>query len=318
MITDTEKSILRTLIFFDLFDHPLTAFEIWKYVQRVDGCHDYSFSTIFREIHESPLIAEKSEECNGFYTLAGRGEVVGVRRERTVYADKKYALAQKSTRVFAWFPFVRMVCVCNTVGLGAAKKGSDIDLFIVARARHLWLVRLLCTGYAHLRDLRPREDAVRDTLCLSFYASDDALDFSILAQPPLGEIPDIYFLYWMNWCVPIYDDGVYEVFFESNVWVQHILPNRIPYLPTPYRRVVLSRYGRVVKKVLEYIAVCFGPLIESGARSLQHALMPRAITDKQGKGTGVLISDSFLKFHVSDRRREIQGKFIRRCKAMNV
>lgn len=318
MMTDTEKTILRTLIFFDVFDHPLTPFELWKYAYHVGGQSRCSLSTILHELRTSPSITERTEKHNGVYTLTGRGALVRLRRERTVYADQKYAIAQKITRVFAWFPFVRMVCVCNTVGFGVAKKESDIDLFIVAQARHVWLVRLLCTGYAHLLDKRPRRDAVRDTLCLSFYASDDALDFSSLAQLPIGEMPDIYFLYWMTWCVPIYDDGVYELFFTENRWVENMIPNRIQYLPTPHRRVTLSHLGRGGKKIMEGLVSCFGPLLEAGARAVQYAVMPRILREKQSEGTGVVVSDSVLKFHVSDRRRAIQEECLRRWKEMQL
>lgn len=318
MIHDHEKTILRALIFFDLLDYPLTLFELWKYACVLDGAEHSVLSDVVHAVYSSPSLRARIEQRNGFYTLAGRGTLSDVRRERTVYADRKYRIAQNMTRIFSRFPFVRMVCACNTVGLGAAKENSDVDLFIVARAHHLWFVRLLCTGYVQLLGRRPSGNIVRDTLCLSFYAGDDALQFSSIVNAPIEGVPDMYFLYWMTWCVPIYDDGVYETFFQENAWVQGVLPNRIPWLPAPHRRVVLSRFGRVLKRSMEHGIDFFGSGAERCSRAIQRVLMPDSITGRIGIGTGVIVSDSLLKFHVADRRLDIQKEFIRRCKAMNV
>ncbi len=318
MTHDCEKIILRALIFFDLLDYPLTLFELWKHACVLEGAEHSAFSDVVRTVYSSSSLRARIEQCDGFYVLAGRGALSDIRRERTVFADRKYHIAQNMTRVFSRFPFVRMVCACNTVGLGAAKENSDVDLFIVARSHHLWFVRLLCTGYVHILGRRPREGVVRDTVCLSFYAGDNALHFSSIANPPIEGIPDMYFLYWITWCVPIYDDGVYETFFQENAWVQNVLPNRTPYLPAPHRRVVLSRVSRAVKSTMEHGIDFFGSAAERGSRAIQRALMPRGITDRIGMGTGVIVSDSVLKFHVADRRRAIQEEFIRRCKEMNV
>lgn len=318
MMSDTEKTILRTLIFFDIFEYPLTLFELWKFAYGAANAHRPSLSDCIRVLYPTPSLSMAIVQRNGFYVLAGREEIIEMRRERTIFADKKYAIAQKITRVFARIPFVRMVCACNTVGLGAPKEESDIDLFIVARAHHLWLVRLLCTGYVHLLGRRPRRDAVRDTICLSFYASDDALDFSTLARTPIGAIPDIYFLYWIMWCVPIYDDGVYELFFRANAWTERYLPNRISYLPVPYRRVVLSRVGMALKRIIEWAVRLCGPWAERGARAFQYLRMPRAIRDLRGTGTGVVVSDAILKFHIGDRRWEIQERFIKKCREIGI
>lgn len=318
MTNDREKTILRALIFFDLLDYPLTLFELWKYACVLGGAEHSALSDVVRTVYSSPSFRARIEQHDGFYTLVGRGALSDVRRERTVYADRKYRIAQNMTRVFSRFPFVRMVCACNTVGLGAAKENSDVDLFIVARARHLWLVRLLCTGYVQLLGRRPRGSVVRDTLCLSFYASDSALQFSSIANSPVEGVPDMYFLYWITWCVPIYDEGVYDTFFRENAWVQSVLPNRIPCLPAPHRRVVLSRFGRAVKSGMEYVIDFFGSAVERGSQAIQRAVMPDSIVSRIGMGTGVIVSDSLLKFHVADRRHAIQEEFIRRCKEMSV
>ena len=52
------------------------------------------------------------------------------------------------------------------------KKNSDIDLFIVASAKHLWLVRLLVSLITQIKGLR-HNNKIDNRLCLSFYTTDN-------------------------------------------------------------------------------------------------------------------------------------------------
>jgi len=313
MHADLEKTIFRTLIFFDMIEYPLTLLEVQRHLLFLNSEQNFSYSDVLEIFSSSQFLSENIEEHCGYYHLKGRSALADIRRERTIYADQKYRKAQMITRILAMIPFVRMVCVCNTVGLGAVKDKSDIDLFIVARARHLWLTRLLCTGFVHLLGRRPRKNAVRNTFCLSFYVSDDALNMQPLCLDSLNEVPDVYFLYWLTWCVPIYDDGSYESFFIENNWIERYLPNRLRSAPVPYRRVQVPFVGCLIKRALEIFCSIFGGGSEYMARALQQAIMPQVLRERQSDGVGVVVSDTILKFHITDRRKDIQEEFVRRC-----
>ncbi|MEK7123089.1 MAG: hypothetical protein AAB855_04530 [Patescibacteria group bacterium] len=310
-----EKAILRTIAFFDLFDYPLTDSEIAKFLFVKDQDGVFGVRDVRRALSSSLFLASRLEEVDGVYGLTGRAVALSIgRRERWVMAYRKYRRAKRIARLLARLPFVRMICVCNTLGLSAARDESDIDLFIVARAEHLWTVRLLCTGLVHALGLRPQPGRTRDAMCLSFYVSDTALDLSGLQLSDWK--PDLYLAYWITWCVPIYDDNTYDRFFASNAWIRQILPGVIPHRPITRRCVRLGRVGRALKSVSEGI---FAPRVfESGARAVQYRLFPPAIRNHMNQNGGVVVSPSILKFHINDRRQEIKERFLKKCEKLGV
>jgi len=312
-----EQSILRTIIFFDLLEYPLTPLAIWKNLFFSDSPTALTLSDYMKCLRESPFLSQHIEEKSGYYFLKGRDSIVALRLERAVITDHKYRVARRMIALFARVPFVRMVCVCNpSLGLNAAREGSDIDLFIVASARHLWFVRLLCTGLAQVFGIRPHKDRLRDTFCLSFYVGDDALDLSGLQLP--GWVPDMYWVYWIPLCVPIYDDSTYDNFFNANEWVRQFLPHISSYNTIPRRRVVLSGASRMGKRCAEKIVSVGGTFVERSARAFQLCIMPLVIREKMNEGTGVVVTDSVLKFHVADRRGDIQEQFLKKCAEYNM
>lgn len=311
--TSLEEAIYRTVVFFDLFDYPLSDSELWKFLLVPEGAPHYSLFDIRNCLETSTALGRCVEEKDGMYCLAGRSNLRNLRRERMLVSCRKYLRARRIARILAYVPFVRMLCVCNTLGLNATREKSDIDFFIVASRGHVWLVRFFCAGIAQILGMRPRPGMVRDSVCLSFYVSDDALCLSSLQDE--GWTPDLYLAYWTTFCVPLYDaGGVYERFFSANAWVRRVLPNTIPYDTIPRRRVTIFLFSCAAKRAAEHCIELFGKNIERIARAFQLRILPDAIRSQLNRGTGVVVNDSVLKFHTADRRREIREKFERLCK----
>lgn len=305
-----EKAIYATVAFFDLFDYPLTDADLWKFYLPRGGGTVPTLYDIRVVLSSSAALAELLEQNAGMIFLKGRSVLCDIRRDRMIASYKKYRRCRRMVAFLAHIPFVRMICICNTLGLNASREEADIDFFIVARSGYLWFVRLLCTGSAALLNMRPTKKRICDTLCLSFYASDTALDFSSLQLAEWN--PDLYLAYWTIWCVPIYDeDKTYDAFLSANAWVRNSIPHAIPYGPIPRRRVSLSRAERVLKKLCEHMIRASGGIVEKGARALQRSIMPSLLRDKMNVGTSVVVNDSVLKFHVDDRRGEIKQRFLK-------
>ena len=87
-------SIISTIAYFDIFDYPLTAWEIWKYLYGVRA----QYIDIVNKLDD--LASEGGIETrNGFYFLPKRNAIVNVRLERYLIAEKKYKKGQKVTGV---------------------------------------------------------------------------------------------------------------------------------------------------------------------------------------------------------------------------
>lgn len=313
--TPIEAAIYRTVAFFDIFDYPLSDSEIWKFLMVQEDAPSPTLRDVRNTLASSVALGRLIGTGDGLYHRHGRDSIRMVRRERMLVSYRKYLRARRIARLLACVPFVRMLCVCNTLGLNAAREESDIDFFIVASAGHLWFVRLTCAGLAQIFGMRPRVGMIRDTACLSFYVSDNSLDLSALWEAEW--IPDLYLAYWTTFCVPLYDSGgVYERFFSENAWVRRILPNTTSYDTIPRRRVILSLFSRSAKHAEEWFIGLFGKSIERVARAFQMRIFPDAIRSRMNKGTGVVVSDYALKFHIADRRREIREKFEHLCEEL--
>ncbi len=137
----------------------------------------------------------------------------------------------------------------NNSGNNNARRDSDIDLFIITSANRLYLTRFLITLVLTVMRLRRHGKKVIDRLCLSFYVSEDSLEFE---QIKVGE-KDPYLVYWMANLFPLYDRGGYDEFLAKNSWLKNNLPNHLSKHGSFQRRVEDSSISRIISKSFEKI-----------------------------------------------------------------
>lgn len=295
------QEIVKVVVFFDMFDFPLTLLEIWQGLAIKCG---------FEEVREALRAgAEGIEEKKGFYFLGGRAGLFEKRLRQYDLEQEKFKIARRSARFLKAISGVKMIAVCNNFSY---KKESDIDLFIITESRRLWLTRFLVTVFVQLLGLRRHGLKIANRLCLSFYASEEALDLNGLR---LGE-DDVYFNYWLLDLMPIYDSGnTLERFRQKNQWLKKSLPNAAMPLPVPRYLVEDGRILRPFKRIDRFLWQSFlGGALEALVRKIQKSKMKRnKKSHMNDKGTGVVISGSVLKFHEHDRREEYRERWKRHC-----
>ncbi len=169
-MTPLQHDILRTLIYFDMFDHPLRLAEIHQFLP--------SRTVAPEELHLHCLLMvlnRQLEEKDGYFALAGRSaKLAEVRRTKESAARRMWAVARLVTRVIRRFPFVRGVFVSGELSKGVASKGSDIDIFIVTARRRVWIVRTVCTLFKVLLLFDQKK-----FFCYNHIASDDRLEVDV-------------------------------------------------------------------------------------------------------------------------------------------
>ncbi len=302
-----EESILITIIYFDRFSYPLTMMEVWHHLFLLQD-RSVTVYDVRSALEHSPFLKERIESHDGFYFLKGKKAYIPLRLDRSVIADIKYKKARIFARCIAHIPFIRLVCVCNSLGFNHAQEESDIDFFIVAKKGSMWFVRLLTTGLAHILGQRPTSIHQKDRLCLSFYISDDSLDISRLQLQEHNGFPDVYFSFWILYCVPLYDEqSTFDAFVKENAWVRTIIPNAMFQTSEGRRMVRLTHIEHVFKHLCETICSLGTSLLEGSVKKFQLRLLPKRLKDASLKGDGgVLIEDTILKLHPIDRREEIR------------
>lgn len=299
-ITDLEKSIIKTCAFFDLFDYPLTLLEIKQWlIDDADRLAGVSLAQVYDCLDQSEFLKTKLSQADGFYFLAGREAIGATRLRRYSITQKKYRLARRGLSALAALPFVGGVFLCNNFGYNNLHSRSDIDIFLTVAPGRIFLVRLLATLAIAVLGLRPSKTVQTDRLCLSFYLTSDALDFSelkIVAN-------DLYLSYWLNNLLPVYGNVNLPA---ANPWLKQILPNFSPLIPAPQRLIQLGRLRRDFKRAAAWLLRGrLGNRLEAWNRRLQsRQFSPAKKNLAKMPDSRVLIGDHIIKLHENDRRRD--------------
>lgn len=299
MLDSIEKSILATLSYFDVFDYPLTAGEIKRYLF-YPGDNPEINTVDFQKILRTRL-GRYVGNVNGFYFLARREHLVRLRLERYRLALGKLRRARFFARLLGMLPFVRAIFVSNNLSYQNASEVSDIDFFILTAPGRLWTARFFGNSLVRLLGLAPTRDSKKDKLCLNFLVSGEHADISRYMLPDKDGIPDIHYIYWASQFFPLYGRDAAEKFFLANQWIKKYLPNYSPSIPA---RGIPVR-GFLIQKWLEKYN-----LKESFWKNIQLRLLPAETKKMMNQDSRVIVSDEAIKLHTNDRRELYREKYI--------
>jgi len=246
----------------------------------------------------------------GFYSLRDNDHIES-RFTRNKISEQKWRRAKRVASWLVLVPFVTSVSVVDSVALDKATAKSDIDFFITVQSGRLWLTRLLVTGLTQILRYRRHGSHVADRVCLSFYATNQALELAAIAIPQ----GDLYLADWIFalgnlWCMPGFD--VQQALIKRNPWAATLFPQRrISKLAA--RRCVPARYARLARywqRLLEkMLSARLGVYLEKKARRFQSSWMKKTIpTELKTPTAHILINDQMLKFHEQDRRLWLREK----------
>jgi hypothetical protein len=298
-MTELEKAILQTVAYFNVFNYPLTPWEIWKWLFWSTSNPVPRFIEVLEAVDHSPLLKQKLERTSGFVYVKGRPELVSLRQERYRLALIKMKKVKRFVKALRVFPFIQYIGVCNSLGLANARTESDNDLFIIAEPNHIWAVRFLTTAFARLRGLRPSVTNRADTFCLSFFITTDVLDLSHLRYAE-----DPYFNVWLASLVPIFDPNhISAQLWQNNPWINSQLPNAIG------RQLATQR--EVGKTWVTGLLVIFfrWRWFEYLVKHIQLRILPASLRKLANTDSRVIINDQILKFHDNDRRQQYAQQY---------
>ncbi len=297
-----EKSILRAISYFDLFDYPLTLVEIHRSLDR-----PAEFSEIRRVL--TGRLSEFLEFSGGCWFFQGRRELLAERRRRYLLADKKYRRALKIAGLLKFFPFIRSLAVSGSLSYGNASLESDIDFFLIAAPGRIWTARFLTVGFLKLFRLRPSPKAKRDKICPSFFAAENCLDLRAISHYRQSR----HFSYWISQFKFLF--GRPEDFFRANGWLKEIFPNFYPPEDSGRRKIKETFFSQGVKKAGEFIFS--GKIWEKFFQRIQLAVMPAEYRRAAAGDSEVILSDCFIKIHLNPKGRSYDRQWSARLAEFN-
>lgn len=261
-----EKDILVTLMYADVFDMPLTAFEVWTY--RMDSSRlTQNFSQVSTQKATYFLVNEVLAELVGkhviirkfgMFSLADRSYLINDRIFRMKRSDRKWKQFLKTAWWMQLCPFVRMIAVTGRLATKQIGARSDWDVLIVMESGHIWFGRFFLTVFLHLMGRRRWGKYTKDRVCLNHFFTTDYLEVGM---------KDLFAAREYAFMFPVFGSRVFHLFEEKNSWIRGYIPDWKERALLPPRMLKRNNFIVNIQKFLEY---CLGwEGLEQWARNLQ-------------------------------------------------
>ena len=290
-------AILQALLYADVFDYPLTADEIHRYLPGVPARAEAVRALLSDGFARGVLV-----EGDGLFALAGRAEVIALRQRRARIAQRMWRRARWYGYVIAHLPFVRLVAVTGTLAVGNVEPTDDIDLFIVTAPGRLWLCRALVIGVVRLARL------FGDELCPNYLVTEQAL---VIHKRNLFTARELAQM------VPLFGSATYQRLRDANRWVLDFLPNAE--LPPPGTRLrdVGGWPARLKALGERVLSGWLGDRLERWEQERKIAQLSRQAA-AMGNGTAAVFTPDCCKGHFEAYDRVILERFEERLEAYGV
>lgn len=250
-MSDLRNLILATLAYYDIFDFPLTALEVHKYlINPARLSSSRSMTTPRSDLKEVPRsdlkdlnlgitlgqVSQSLEDLvsigvvgskNGFYFLPERDALCELRIEREKIATQKW---KKFLRIAKWFqavPYLRAVLASGSLAINNTKHESDFDVLLVVKSGRLYTCRIFLSLMASLFGARRTryQKIAPDKFCFNHYITDSNLN---IKHESLFNAQT-----YINLKPVLVRAGIFGKFYVDNVWLNkyiysYLRSDRVP------------------------------------------------------------------------------------------
>jgi len=226
-VSDAAKNLLSVLLYFDIFDYPLTASEI------IDRSSIISKTEALKEIY---ALTERGGiyRYGDYYTIQNNGALVNRRIKGNLLAIKYLRKARRISSLISYFPFVKSVMLSGSISKMYMDENSDIDYFIITEPNRLWIARFFFVLFHKTLFLNNTK-----LFCYNYMIASDHLGIAKMDTYTAAEIVTL---------IPTYGSACYRKFLEANTWTKAFFPN----FPVPVTENI--KEGRSwIKQLLEKI-----------------------------------------------------------------
>ena len=201
------KHITRTLLYYEIFEHPLSAGELFLLFPK-----NSLTKTSFGELLEDAVEAGTLKRHHGFYTMPTNGNNHSrLRIEREPMARWRMWIARFMAHIIKRFPFVRGIFISGDLSKGVSNPKSDIDYVIVTEPHRLWICRTLLVLFKKIILLNSRK-----YFCLNYYIDTQHLTLQDRNYFTATEIAHLK---------PLHNFELYLKYLNANIWIKRYFPN---------------------------------------------------------------------------------------------
>lgn len=259
-VTPLAKSVLKTLLYFDIFQYPLTIEEIHEY------CCEYPASKdeIKRQLEVFEELGYVSRKDFFYDVKNDKMEALVDRRIKgNKEAQRFLKIAKRVSKFISYFPFVRGICLSGSLSKGYADSDSDIDFFIITEPGRLWISRTMLILFKKSFLFNSHK-----YFCVNYFIDTNSL-----------EIPDknLFAATELLSIIPASNAELYKKLIQANSWIKEFYPNGT--LKTDKYPVQLANRG-FLKRVGEIIFagkfgdkiddICFKKTLSTWKKKFEH------------------------------------------------
>ena len=223
-----SRSIIRTLLYYDIFNYPLTVQEVHRFL----GTNSVTAEDVRVELHK--LATEgKIFSYDNFFAVQNAKTNVLRRIKGNKFAERYKQFAQRRARMIGRFPFVRSVMGSGSFSKGYMDENSDLDFFIITAPGRLWIARMLIVVFKRLFFLNSHK-----YFCCNYFIDTDHLEI---------EEKNLFTATELATLLPLYGVAHYHKLMEANRWLTDYFPN----YKINRAAMATEKETGIVKKVLE-------------------------------------------------------------------
>ncbi len=252
VVDSVSKSILKTLLYFDIFNYPLKSLEVYHFLQS-----NHVTPELIQEKLQSLSNQGLAFQFDRFYSLQNNTDLVERRLKGNDEAKKYLDLASRQARLIQRFPFVKSVMASGSLSKGYMDDSCDLDFFIITQARRLWIARTLLVLYKRIFLGNSHK-----FFCVNYFVDECNLEI---------EEKNIYTATELATLIPLSGNAYYEKLLKANGWMFNYLPNTKINKPSSEKSEIFR-----LKVLMEFILNIFFP-------SFVNSLLMRKTLDRWKK-----------------------------------
>lgn len=205
---ELERNILRVLLYFDIFSHPLKPEELYIFLPQ----NSITLSEFIKQLN---IIADDKEsqinQKDGYYFSGDNYHYSSIRNYRESFSRKHWKMARVMTHIIKRFPFVRAVFITGSLSKNSSSKASDIDFMIITQKDRLWVARTMLMSFKKLFLFNKYK-----YFCINYSITENHLEV---------EDKNIYTAIEIVTSKATFNSILLNKFINSNLWLNNFLPN---------------------------------------------------------------------------------------------
>jgi hypothetical protein len=228
-MTLAGKAIIRTLLYFEVFNHPLSKSELFGMLGiKADTAE---FENSLTELLALNLVGYDS----GYYFLINGSSSVEERISKHARSLKYKRISGIVSSLINYHPFVRGILISGSLSKRSFSKKDDIDFFIIAHPERIWLCRAFLMLFKKIFLLNSKK-----YFCTNYFIASNSL-----------EIPDknIFTATEIAFLIPVRNPILCRDFFSSNEWIYDYFPN-LKFELNGCRKASSSVYKHLMERLL--------------------------------------------------------------------